>query len=123
MGIDYFYTRFFLNRKAFDSHTEWNYWMKNNVLLFIDAFILVLGGFTVFGLLGFHTYLMVKGTTTWECVSRERITYLKYLDDDYNPFSQGVFKNVYFFLCQMKPRNWELLYEKKTEMRNKNGIV
>ena len=75
------------------------------------------------GLCGFHSYLMFKGQTTWETVSREKITYLKYLDEDFNPFDEGCFMNMYNFLT-MKVRRWEVVYEKRANLHNgKNGIV
>lgn len=115
---------FVITWRAFDRENEWEGWFHNNAVLFIDIMVLVLGGFSVFGLLAFHSYLMVRNMTTWECAAREKITYLKYLDDDYNPFDQGCFHNMYCFLCRTRSRRWEVLYEKKTEMRKKNsGIV
>lgn len=77
----------------------------------------------VAGLLAFHSYLMVRGTTTWESVSRERITYLKHLKDEYNPFDEGIFKNMYHFLCMLKNRRWEKLYAKKASDETKDDIV
>ncbi|KAJ8301007.1 hypothetical protein KUTeg_022526, partial [Tegillarca granosa] len=100
---------------AFKYEQHWGAWFENNVFFLIDLLILICGGFTVLGLLGFHTYLLVKGLTTWEAVSRERITYLKYLDDDYNPFDEGLCVNIYYFLCLCKVRRWEVLYEKKAQ--------
>ncbi|XP_060066115.1 palmitoyltransferase ZDHHC12-B-like [Ylistrum balloti] len=114
---------FIITWKAFDHADGWEGWFNNNALLFIDTMVLISGGFTVIGLLGFHSYLMVKNMTTWECAAREKITYLKYLDEDYNPFDQGCFHNIYCFLCRAKSRRWEVLYEKKTEMRKKNSNI
>lgn len=107
---------------AFKYERHWGAWFESNIFYLIDLLILICGGFTVLGLLGFHTYLLVKGLTTWEAVSRERITYLKYLDDDYNPFDEGLFGNIYYFLCLCKIRRWEVLYEKKAQV-NKGGVV
>ena len=45
----------------------------------------------------YHTLLIVTNQTTWEHMSRHRITYLKYLPAGYNPFSEGIIKNVVDF--------------------------
>jgi hypothetical protein len=55
----------------------WAEWFKANVLLLVDMAVLAVGGLVVVGLLGFHTFLMLRGLTTWEAASRERITYLR----------------------------------------------
>ena len=96
--------------------TLWGDWFKTNILLFIDLLVLVISGFIVVGLLGFHTFLMLRGMTTWEAASRERITYLKYLDEDYNPFNEGVCRNTYYFLCSCRGRKWEGVYATHAEM-------
>ncbi|XP_070175626.1 palmitoyltransferase ZDHHC12-A-like [Littorina saxatilis] len=86
----------------------WGDWFKANILLLIDLLVLIISGFVVVGLLGFHTFLMLRGMTTWEAASRERITYLRYLDEDYNPFNEGLCKNIYYFLCSCRTRKWEV---------------
>jgi len=56
-------------------------------------------GFLLFtGYLGlYHTMLMMTGMTTWEHMSRSRITYLKHLKSGINPFSKGLLLNIYEF--------------------------
>ncbi|XP_064616630.1 palmitoyltransferase ZDHHC12-B-like [Liolophura sinensis] len=108
--------------KAMAFQVEWGEWFHDNMLFILDMIVLLIGGFVVTGLLAFHTYLMSRGVTTWESVSRERITYLKYLDEDYNPFDEGIIKNIYNFLCTHNIRRWELIYSKKAEVKN-SGIV
>ncbi|XP_014782287.1 palmitoyltransferase ZDHHC12-B [Octopus bimaculoides] len=104
---------------------EWLVWLRANALLFCDLFILIIAAMAVLGLLGFHSYLISQNLTTWEFVSQERITYLKYLDDSYNPFNEGCPCNVYNFLFDWKIRHWEALYTKKANMQNtvSGGIV
>ncbi|XP_067662475.1 palmitoyltransferase ZDHHC12-A-like [Haliotis asinina] len=114
---------FYIAWNAIVFRLDWSDWFKANFLFFIDIIILIFGGFVVVGLLCFHSYLMVKGMTTWEAASRERITYLKYLDDDYNPFDEGVCKNMYYFLCVCKVRKWESVYSKKADVNGNGGIV
>lgn len=96
----------------------WGTWLSSNSILLIDILILAIGGFVVVGLLGFHTFLMLRGLTTWEAASRERITYLKYLDEDYNPFNEGVFKNTFYFLCSCRNRKWEGVYATHADLDN-----
>ena len=96
----------------------------SNIVLLIDILVLVIGGFSGVGLFCFHSYLMIQGLTTWEVASRERITYLKYLDDDFNPFDEGCFRNIYYFLTNVKVKRWEVTYKKKANIRKcKKDIV
>lgn len=84
----------------------------------INILIEVAGGFIVVGLLSFHTFLMLRGLTTWEAASRERITYLKYLDENYNPFNEGLCKNTFYFLCSFHSRKWEGVYTKHAQINS-----
>ncbi|CAG5119779.1 unnamed protein product, partial [Candidula unifasciata] len=111
----------YITWNAFEFKLFWSDWLETNAILFIDLFILCFGGLIVVGLLGFHSYLMLKGLTTWEAASRERITYLKYLDEDYNPFNEGVCRNLYQFLCACDLRKWERVYAHKA--KEANGVV
>ncbi|CAH1785800.1 unnamed protein product [Owenia fusiformis] len=101
----------------------WNEWGYSNVLYIIDSLILVISGLVVIGLWGFHTYIMGTNITTWEMVSRRRITYLKYLDEDFNPFHEGYIKNILYFLCVCNERNWEIVYRKNVKMENSYQMV
>ncbi|XP_059153590.1 palmitoyltransferase ZDHHC12-B-like isoform X2 [Physella acuta] len=112
---------FYITWNAFEFRLFWSDWIETNAILFIDVFILFIGGMVVMGLLGFHSYLMFKGLTTWEAASRERITYLKYLDEDYNPFNEGLCRNLYQFLFACRFRKWEKVYAQKA--RGANGLV
>ncbi|KAK3607132.1 hypothetical protein CHS0354_036074 [Potamilus streckersoni] len=114
---------FCITLKALESRVQWSEWFKVNLLLFLDILVLIFGGFSVLGLCGFHSYLMLNGLTTWESVSREKITYLKYLDDNYNPFDEGYIRNVYYFLCFLNVRRWETIYFQKAKIKTSNGVV
>lgn len=105
-------------RESFITEKTWTDWFHTNIVLFLDTVVLVMTGPVVVGLLAFHTYLMTNGLTTWEAASRERITYLKYLDDDYNPFDEGCLKNIYNFLCVRKIQRWENLYAKRAKFKD-----
>ncbi|KAH9514574.1 hypothetical protein Btru_025683 [Bulinus truncatus] len=112
---------FYITWEAFEYRIFWSDWLEVNVILFVDLFILCIGGLVVMGLLVFHSYLMFKGLTTWEAASRERITYLKYLDEDYNPFNEGLCRNLYHFLFACHLRKWEKVYAGQAQ--GINGIV
>lgn len=101
---------------SFEEELTWKEWFKSNVIRLLDMLVLVIGGMSVVGLFCFHSYLMIRGLTTWEVVSRERITYLKYLDYDFNPFDEGCIKNIYYFLTNCKLKRWEVTYEKKADI-------
>lgn len=45
----------------------------------------------------YHTMLIMSGITTWEHMSRQRISYLKYLPAGINPFSKGIIQNIINF--------------------------
>lgn len=53
------------------------------------AFLVMVGG-----LLFFHTYLLCTGQTTWEAMTRDRISYLKHVPDHVYPFSVGCRGNL-----------------------------
>jgi palmitoyltransferase len=48
----------------------------------------------------FHTYLALSNKTTWEVLSRKKITYLNNMPENYNPFTLGVRGNLYFYCCK-----------------------
>ncbi|XP_050419208.1 palmitoyltransferase ZDHHC12-B [Patella vulgata] len=112
----------YITWKGITHDDKWSDWLNSNFIFFFDILILFFGGFVVLGLLFFHSYLMIKGMTTWEAASRERITYLKYLDDEYNPFDEGLCKNMYYFLCGCQVRDWETIYSKKANVKDA-GVV
>ncbi|XP_067940031.1 palmitoyltransferase ZDHHC12-B-like isoform X2 [Watersipora subatra] len=80
----------------------------------LDCIIFLVGGLSTISLFGFHSYLMCTNQTTWESVSRTRISYLKKLKDDYNPFDMGLCYNTYTFCCRRKPKHWRSVYKKST---------
>ncbi|KAL5011325.1 hypothetical protein ScPMuIL_009876 [Solemya velum] len=111
-----------ITRTAMVHELLWSDWFSSNVVFLIDLAILLPSGFVVGGLVSFHTYLMVRGLTTWEVVSRERISYLKKLDDDHNPFNEGCMHNVLHFLASMNTRHWESIYSRRVNVKQA-GIV
>ncbi|KAL5483943.1 hypothetical protein EMCRGX_G020364 [Ephydatia muelleri] len=69
-------------------------WLKANLMLLTCSVILLLTVFTTGILFVYHSYLMLCGQTTWEQAYRHRISYLKELDDVYNPFDEGCCSNT-----------------------------
>ncbi|XP_052787981.1 palmitoyltransferase ZDHHC12-B-like isoform X2 [Mya arenaria] len=104
--------------ESFITKRTWAEWFHTNIVLFLIIAVLVISGPVVVGLLAFHTYLMLNGQTTWEASSRERITYLKYLDNEYNPFDEGCLLNSYYFMCFYKVRRWETLYAQRAKFKD-----
>ncbi|GAB1606824.1 probable palmitoyltransferase ZDHHC12 [Argonauta hians] len=98
-------------------------WFQDNLFIFACLGILLLAAVVVLGLLGFHSYLITQNLTTWEFVSQDKITYLKYLDDSYNPFDEGCPHNVYGFLCLWKVRNWEVLYTRTANIQSGHPVA
>ncbi|WAR30690.1 ZD12A-like protein [Mya arenaria] len=109
---------FLLVMESFITKRTWAEWFHTNIVLFLIIAVLVISGPVVVGLLAFHTYLMLNGQTTWEASSRERITYLKYLDNEYNPFDEGCLLNSYYFMCFYKVRRWETLYAQRAKFKD-----
>lgn len=123
MGLSSLYTlkivlSSFFSRQSFIKGKTWTDWFHTNLVLFLDTAVLVFCGPVVIGLLCFHTYLMINGLTTWETASRERITYLKYLDEEYNPFDEGCARNCYYFMFFYGARRWEKLYAKRAKFQD-----
>lgn len=64
--------------------------------------IVVTTGFLIFvvNLLVFHTYLSLTNTTTWECLSWKKISYLKFWPRKLgSPFNIGVKNNLRLYFC------------------------
>lgn len=85
--------------------------MANATYLVVGC-VLVAGGLPSIFLCAFHSYLMCSGQTTWEVVSRERISYLKNRAWDFYPFDEGCVRNSSRFLCQCTAHKWEVVYTK-----------
>jgi len=65
-----------------------------------------------------HSFFAFTNSTTWERVSRHRITYLNRLpSEDFNPFHQGYCHNFFYsFLChRIKEHQWDIVYKKHVE--------
>ncbi len=67
------------------------------------------------GLLGFHTYLLLTNTTSWEFLSSHKIDYINCYPYGYQPFDRGIrqnIKDVFFHGNELK--RWELPDLKQT---------
>ena len=61
------------------------------------------------GLLGYHTFLILSGQTTWEHAKRKNIDYLKIYGKGLSPFDKGVCENMREVLMHGgKVQDWEL---------------
>ncbi|XP_019619084.1 PREDICTED: probable palmitoyltransferase ZDHHC12 [Branchiostoma belcheri] len=93
---------------AFVYEESWTSWFVSNGLYLVAMFVLVLGGTATFLLVASHTYLIGINLTTWEFMSRHRITYLKDYHGDENPFDEGLLKNLWKFFLHLRLKDWEL---------------
>ncbi|KAJ3452877.1 palmitoyltransferase zdhhc12-related [Anaeramoeba flamelloides] len=83
---------------CFTSEKTLELWFKNNFILLILFAIILFATLFILILAIIHVFLSTKNSTTWEMEKRNRITYLKDLPSDFNPFYYGVFKNLKFFI-------------------------
>uniref|UniRef100_A0A3Q1EM42 Palmitoyltransferase n=1 Tax=Acanthochromis polyacanthus TaxID=80966 RepID=A0A3Q1EM42_9TELE len=92
----------------------WELWFRGNG--FLLAALAVVGVFSVVVvlLLGCHLYLVSVNCTTWEFMSRHRISYLKTFRDEENPFDRGVFCNLWDFFCICRTVVWEQVYQRNS---------
>ena len=93
--------------------------LVHNSMVLVSGAVLLFGGTSVVALSCMHLYLALNNLTTWEMLARHRISYLKSLDMDKNPFHLGYFKNIFVFLCSFNSQNWEGVYQKFMAKKNK----
>ncbi|KAG8141953.1 hypothetical protein E2320_006608 [Naja naja] len=84
-------------------------WLQCHLLLLLSFLLLLICTVIATLLLGSHLYLVSCNTTTWEFMSRHRISYLKHCKVE-NPFDQGVLLNLWRFFCACRLMAWEKLY-------------
>ena len=99
-------------RGAFVWHHTFTDWLRANWLFVICLLILAFAAIAVVSLLCCHSFMMINNTTTWEFMSRHRITYLRNLDDDLNPFDEGYLRNFLKFFCYCQYRQWDAMVER-----------
>ncbi|XP_058015097.1 palmitoyltransferase ZDHHC12 [Ahaetulla prasina] len=84
-------------------------WLQCHLLLLLSFLLLIICTVIATLLLGSHLYLVSCNTTTWEFMSRHRISYLKHCKVE-NPFDQGILLNLWRFFCACRLMAWEKLY-------------
>lgn len=99
-----------LVRTGFSYVPSWQMWLRTNGMLLAVAVLVSLLSLIVLLLLGSHLYLVSLNTTTWEFMSRHRISYLKHCGADENPFDRGTFHNLWGFFCVWGSVVWEQVY-------------
>jgi hypothetical protein len=77
------------------------------------AFVVNISITGVFGTLltcmgAFHGYLISINSTTWEVMSRHKISYFQPYPTNFNPFSEGIFQNWKKAACSNKVERWDL---------------
>lgn len=102
----------YLSTTGYISSSNSNEWIHNNIFLLLVDIVLVIFLFIAGSLCVIHTYMLFSNHTTWESMSRQRITYLKKIEIE-NPFNLGLCRNIYVFFCYCKPYNWHPVYEKR----------
>lgn len=99
---------------GFSPVASWERWFRVNVFLLVALSVVGVFSLVVLILLGCHLYLASVNCTTWEFMSRHRISYLKNMDDEQNPFDRGVCCNLWNFFCLCRVVVWEQVYVKKS---------
>lgn len=89
---------------------SWSPWLRSNGVLLAVSALMALLALVVLLLLGSHLYLVSMNITTWEFMSRHRISYLKHCGADQNPFDRGAAQNLWGFFCEWGGVVWEQVY-------------
>uniref|UniRef100_A0A8D2IYZ2 Palmitoyltransferase n=2 Tax=Varanus komodoensis TaxID=61221 RepID=A0A8D2IYZ2_VARKO len=84
-------------------------WLRHRALLLLAFLAMAVLAVVAVLLLASHLYLAACNTTTWEFMSRHRISYLKHCEAE-NPFDRGVLRNLWRFFCSRRLVAWEQLY-------------
>ncbi|KAG9335367.1 hypothetical protein JZ751_005289 [Albula glossodonta] len=95
---------------GFSSAPTWDLWLRANGILLAVSLLVGVVSVVVVLLLGSHLYLVSRNTTTWEFMSRPRISYLKHCGADENPFDRGTLLNLWGFFCVWGLVAWEQAY-------------
>uniref|UniRef100_H2Z7S2 Palmitoyltransferase n=1 Tax=Ciona savignyi TaxID=51511 RepID=H2Z7S2_CIOSA len=111
----------YLSVTGYQSAAESSNWATQNVILILIDLLMGILLLVVFALLCIHTYMLLNNHTTWETMSRHRISYFKGLSESENPFNMGVCRNVYTFFCHIKPFDWTVVYSKARNKMKKMG--
>lgn len=93
---------------------SWQLWFRANGFLLAALGLVGVFSAVVLLLLCCHLYLASVNCTTWEFMSRHRISYLKSRGDEENPFDRGVLCNLRDFFCVCRTVAWEQIYHRST---------
>lgn len=98
------------NRSGISSVGTWKLWLTVNGFLLAALGVVGVFSFVVTVLMGCHLYLISINSTTWEFMSRHRISYLRSCNDEENPFDRGIVCNLWDFFCICRTVVWEQVY-------------
>ncbi|CAF0758009.1 unnamed protein product [Adineta ricciae] len=104
--------------RSFVPFSDWSSWLHMNKFRLFSMHVLIISLCATTILFCIHSFFALTNSTTWERVSRHRITYLNRLpDEDLNPFHQGYCHNFFYtFLChRVKEQQWDIVYKKRVE--------
>ncbi|XP_043914638.1 palmitoyltransferase ZDHHC12 [Protopterus annectens] len=101
---------FQLGWSGFYTYPTWKEWLHHNIFLLAAFLLITIFTVVVILLLVSHLYLISCNTTTWEFMSRHRISYLKHCGPDENPFDHGIVQNLWIFFCICRIISWENIY-------------
>lgn len=101
---------YLFGRSGISPSDTWDLWFRSNSFLLASLVIVGVFSVVVMLLLGCHFYLVSINCTTWEFMSRHRISYLKHCDSEHSPFDRGVFCNLWDFFCICRTVVWEQTY-------------
>ncbi|CAF2572741.1 unnamed protein product [Rotaria sp. Silwood2] len=107
-----------LSSGSFVPFSDWSSWLHINKFRLFAMHVLIISLCATTILLCIHSFFALTNSTTWERVSRHRITYLNRLpDEDLNPFHQGYCHNFFYsFLChRIKEQQWDIVYKRRVE--------
>uniref|UniRef100_A0A672J3A0 Palmitoyltransferase n=1 Tax=Salarias fasciatus TaxID=181472 RepID=A0A672J3A0_SALFA len=101
---------------GFSAGAAWEPWLRANGVLLAALAVVAVFSLVVALLLASHLYLVSINCTTWEFMSRHRISYLKNRGggEDDNPFDRGLLCNLWDFFCLCRTVAWERVYQRHT---------
>lgn len=103
---------------SFHWHPTIQAWLRENALYLVCMLVLSLSSAAVVSLLCCHTFMLLTNQTTWEFMSRHRITYLRNLGESVNPFDEGYCRNCLKFFCYCPYRSWDVMLVRYSDLKN-----
>lgn len=85
----------------------WSWALKNFLLILSILICISFEGLVIFLLL-FHSYLAASNKTTWEVLSRKKISYLSSLPPNSHPFNLGLLQNLHFYCIKSLPSGFTM---------------